>query len=107
MDQNGNVGQTQHYFGADEVVGIYDYAGAERSDLISGGTDRLKLETNSNTFSISVDPEIEIAIGDIVGGRDYLSGMTMSAPVTGKIVRWKDGFQSIEYKLQDDVTASL
>lgn len=106
-DQNGEVSDTQYFTGADEIVDVYDYAGAELSDLIAGGTDRLKQSTNKNTFSITADPEIEVAIGDIVGGRDYLSGMKMSAPVTGKIVRWKDGFQTIEYKLKDDVTASL
>jgi hypothetical protein len=107
VDSAGEISQTQYYTGADEITEIYDYAGAELPDLIASGTERLRQLTNSNTFTITVDPTIEVAIGDIVGGRDYLSGMTMSAPVAGKIVRWANGFQSIEYKIKDDVTASL
>ena len=107
VDQNGNIVTTPYYTGADEVAEVYDYAGAELPDLIVGGRERLQELMNQNTFSITVDPEIEVAVGDIVGGRDYLSGMVMKAPVTGKIVRWSGGFQSIEYKIKDDVQASI
>lgn len=107
VDANGNIGTTQYFFGADEIAEVYDSAGSELPDLISGGENRLREVMNNNTFKISVKPTTDIAIGDIVGGRDYLSGMVMKAPVTGKIVRWSDGFQIIEYQLQDDVQASL
>ena len=107
VDQNGNIGTTQYYTGSDEVVDVYDYAGAELPDLIASGKERLKELMNQNTFGITVNPEIEVAVGDIVGGRDYLSGMLMQAPIVGKIARWADGFQTIEYKLQDDVTATM
>lgn len=107
VDQNGNIGTTQYYTGADEITEVYDYAGAELPDLIQSGTERLKEIMNQNTFGITVNPNTEVAVGDIVGGRDYLSGMLMQAPVVGKIVRWADGFQTIEYKLKDDVTASM
>jgi hypothetical protein len=52
---------------------------------------------------MTVDSSLEIGIGDIVGGRDYLSGVAMSSPIAGKIVTWKDGFRQIEYKLEDDI----
>lgn len=107
VDQNGNIGTTQYYTGSDEVADVYDYAGAELPDLIASGKERLKELMNQNTFGITVNPEIEVAVGDIVGGRDYLSGMLMQAPIVGKIARWADGFQTIEYKLQDDVTATM
>ena len=107
VDSVGNIGTTQYYTGSDEIVDVYDYAGAELPDLIESGTERLKEQMNQNTFGITVDPTLEVAIGDIVGGRDYLSGMTMSAPVIGKIVRFSNGLQSIEYKIKDDVTASM
>lgn len=107
VDKNGNVGTTQYYFGADEIAEAYDYSGAELPDLIQSGTQKLKEVTNKNTFQISLESGTEIAIGDIVGGRDYLSHMKMTAPVTGKIVRWENGFETIEYKLSDEVTASL
>ena len=107
VDANGNIGTTKYYTGIDEVTAVYDYAGAETAELIQAGTQRLKELMNGNRFEITVEPEYEIAIGDIVGGRDYVSGMTMKSPITGKIVKWENGFQRIEYKLEDDVTVTI
>ena len=107
VNQNGVIVTTQYYTGIDEIVEVYDSPGAEYDDLVSGGKQRLEELMNKNRFEIAVDPGIEIAIGDIVGGRDYLSGMTMTAPITGKVIKWNRGFVTIQYKLEDDVTAAL
>lgn len=107
VDKNGNIGTTQYYTGIDEVAEVYDYAGAELDDLIYYGREHLKEMMNENIFEITVDSSMEIAIGDIVGGRDYLSGMSMKAPITGKIVKWKNGFRTIEYKIEDEVTVEV
>lgn len=107
VDQYGNISTTQYYTGIDEVAEVFDYAGAELDDLIQFGKERLQEVMNDNRFEITVDPAMEIEIGDIVGGRDYLSGMSMTAPITGKIVRWEKGFKTIEYKIEDEVTAAV
>lgn len=107
VDQNGNIGTRKYYTGSDEVVEVYDYAGAEEPDLIQSGTERLKELMNKNSFAITVDPEMEIDIGDIVGGRDYITGMKMSSPITGKIIKYENGLQKIEYKLENDVTITI
>ena len=104
VDGNGNISQTQTFYGADEICAVYDYAGAARPDLIQSGTQQLKNMTSHNSFQIDFDTFDEVAIGDIVGGHDYISGMRMTAPITSKIVRWRDGFEKTEYKLSDDVT---
>ena len=106
VDNKGKISTTQYYFGVDEVAEVYDSVGSELPDLIQGGTDRLKELAPLKSFEIAIDSDMELAIGDIVGGKDYLSGMRMSAPITGKIVRWQGGFQTIEYKLADDITAT-
>ena len=98
---------TQYYTGINEIADIYDYPGAELEDLIQSGTQRLQELMNENKFEITIDSETELAIGDIVGGRDYLSGMTMQAPITGKVVKWESGFETIEYILEDDVTVNV
>ena len=102
-DANGNIGTTQHYFGRDEIADVYDYSGGELPDLIQSGRKKLEELMGTNKFGMTVDSSLEIGIGDIVGGRDYLSGVTMSSPIAGKIVTWKDGFRQIEYKLEDDI----
>lgn len=102
VDANGNISQTQTFTGVDEVAEVYDYAGAEQEDLINSGTERLKELMNQNVFEIRVEGE-ELEIGDIVGGQDYLSGLRMRAPVAGKILRWQNGFDTVEYRLEDNV----
>lgn len=106
-DEAGNISQTQTFTGINEIAEVYDYAGAEEDDLIQSGTERLEEIRSTNRFEINVDPSIEINVGDIVGGRDYISGMVMTSPVVGKIVRWENGFEKIEYKLEDEATATL
>lgn len=106
VNNKGKIGTTQYYFGTDEIVEVYDSGGSELPDLIQGGTERLKELAPIKSFGIAIDSDMELAIGDIVGGKDYLSGMRMSAPIVGKIVRWEGGFQTIEYKLADDITAT-
>lgn len=107
VDAAGNIGTTQSYFGIDEIAVVYDSPGASIDDLIVGGTDRIREMMNTNLFEIIVPPDVEIDIGDIVGGRDYLSGMLITAPITGKILRWEDGFRTTEYQFEDDVMAQI
>lgn len=107
VDGSGNIGTTQYYTGIEEIASVYDSPGATVDDLITGGTDRLREQMNTNLFEIVVPPDVDIEIGDIVGGRDYLSGMLITAPITGKVIRWEDGFRTIEYQFEDDVIAQI
>ena len=107
VDANGNISQTQTFFGVDEIVSVYDYAGATRDDLIQSGTEQLAQEVNKNTFKIELESEKDVAIGDVVGGRDYITGMRMTAPITTKVVTWRNDFETTEYKLSDDITVEM
>lgn len=104
MDGNGTISQTQTFFHEDEVADVYDYAGASRADLIQSGTDQLKHAGSLNEFSIDLESARDVAVGDIVGSRDYVTGKSMSAPITTKIIKWRSGFEKTEYRLSDDVT---
>ena len=107
MDGSGNISQRQTFFGADEIAAVYDYAGAGRSDLIQSGTDKLIDEKNVNEFIIELESVKDVAVGDIVGGRDYITGMRMTAPITAKIVTWVKGIENVEYKLSEDVSVEV
>lgn len=107
VDENGNISETQTFFGVDEIAQVYDYAGAARDDLIQSGTEQLKNLRNQNSFRIDLETVTDVEIGDIVGGRDYTSGMRMTAPITTKVVTWRNGFETTEYKLSDDVQIEL
>lgn len=103
-DVNGVISQTQTQFGADEVTDVYDYAGAESDNLIESGTDQMKANASKNEFAIDLESAQDVAVGDIVGCRDYVTGNTMTAPITVKIVKWQKGFEQTEYQLSDEVT---
>lgn len=103
VDRNGVISRTQTQFGENEITAVYDYPGASASDLEQSGTDQLKRKANLNKFSINLESAKEVAVGDIVGSRDYVTGMTMTAPITTKIVKWERGFVKTEYKLSEDV----
>ena len=103
VDAAGVISQTQTFFDENEISEIYDYAGASREDLIKSGADQLKEEIGLNEFRISLESERDVAIGDIVGARDYITGYTVTAPITTKIVRCEEGFVDTEYKLSVDV----
>lgn len=103
VDENGNVSQQQTFFGTDEIAKVYDYAGASRADLIQSGTEQLKQYANKTSFRIELESNKEVDIGDIVGGRDYITGIKMTSPIVTKIVRWRDGFEETDYKLSDEV----
>lgn len=102
-DTNGVISQTQTQFGIDEVAAVYDYAGASRANLIESGENQLKSNASKNEFSIDLESIQDVAVGDIVGSRDYITGYTVMAPITTKIVKWKDGFETTEYRLSDEV----
>ena len=103
-DANGVISQTQTQFGVDEVTDVYDYAGAERDTLIESGTDQMITNASKNEFAIDLESAQDVAVGDIVGCRDYITGNTMTAPITVKIVKWQNGFEKVEYQLSEEVT---
>ena len=103
VDGNGVISQTQTFFNENEIAEVYDYAGASRDDLIQSGVDQLKNEINLNEFSINLESEREVAVGDIVGSRDYITGYTVTAPITTKLIKFEDGLIKIEYKLSSDI----
>lgn len=104
VDRNGVISTTQSLFDEDEVVGIYDYKGAEYDELMSSGIEQLQRDINRSKFSIDLDSVKEVAIGDIVGSRDYTTGYTVKAPITTKVHKCREGVESTEYKLSEQVT---
>lgn len=101
VDRFGNIGTTQYYTGLDEYTDTYDYSNAESSDdLMKGGTDRLKELLDSDTADISINESngITYDIGDIVGAKEYRSGVAVSAAVSQKIVKIQNGAIRTDYK---------
>lgn len=101
IQKDGSVG-TEQYFGTDERAAVYDYSSAEEPELTEKGTERLRELMNKKSMNVDItnDIEQELQIGDIVGGRDYITGITVRKPVIGKILTIREGEMNVEYRIE-------
>ena len=103
VDEKGNVGQTQYYRGIDEIEETYDSSGSEYDDLLKNGIAKLTNSKNKTEYDMTMEKiEGSMDIGDIVGGRDYLTGASMKKPIGRKIWTISAGKEKVEYKLEGE-----
>ena len=103
INKDGEVGTTQYYTGLDEVEETYDYSSAESDELLEKGTEILLELTNSKSLKMDVEKlNIEVDIGDVISGRDYTTGTSLSKSVVNKIYTEENGTRKLEYKLEGD-----
>ena len=95
-DQFGNIGDEQYYFGLEEITEPYENANSE--DLRQDGISRLKSLRNNDKTDFSLKEAKTYDIGDIVGASEIRTGVTVTAVVTQKIIKIKNGVVSTEYK---------
>lgn len=101
VQEDGSIGDDQNYRGLDERVAVYDYPNAEDiRALREGGIKKLKESANYQELKMSID-DAAVALYDIVGGRDRVTGITMRQPVTQKILKIASGKETITYKVGD------
>ena len=98
VDQFGRIGDVQYFTGLSEIVDTYDNSNSDdlRSDGIKHFTE-LRNNDQAKIF-LSESNGLTYDIGDIVGAREYKSGVSVSAAVTQKIVKIYNGVVSTEYK---------
>ena len=100
-DENGNVSQTQTIFGIDEIVATFENSGAETDTLIETGTKRLNETKSTRSFTPDLkDIDTELYLGDIISGRDYITGNSVTKPIVDKIVNRSGGVMSYAYKIE-------
>ena len=104
LQEDGSIGTTQFYTGLDDIQEIYDYSSVEsEEELIKQGTERLRELTDNQQMQMDVAKiGVEVGIGDIIGGRDYISGTKMSKPVMNKIYKEEDGDVKIDYVVEGE-----
>lgn len=101
LQNDGTIGKTRFYKGIDEIVEIYENANSE--NLETDAKNHFEEILNSSNFSMNIEKlNIDIDIGDIVGGRDYITGNVIKKPLVGKIVTLQDGYKTNEYKLEGE-----
>lgn len=103
MWPDGSVKSEQYYTGKDEIVKVYENTSTETSELKKQSEEELISLANRKVFQMDLESlGIDVGIGDIVGGRDYLTGLYASKPVENIIYSVTDGKVSKEYKLEGE-----
>lgn len=103
VGQNGSIGTTQYYTGIEEIAETYEDTSSESDELEKKGREKLLELMNSTAFSMDVESlGMEVEIGDIVGGRDYTTGMYAAKPIAKKIYKVSGGTVSLEYEIEGD-----
>jgi hypothetical protein len=102
LDANGNVTQTQHYFGFSERTSFYGYSGAEsEQDLIDNGTERLLELASTKSLDMKAPQDLELNIGDTVRGV-FPDGTEIISPIVNKIFKVTNGLVTVEYKIKGE-----
>lgn len=100
---DGSIKKEQYYKGLDEIAQVYENTSTETAELESQALKRLQSVCSKKTFSMDVERlGIDVGIGDIVGGRDYLTGMYMSKPVENIIYSITNRIESKDYELEGE-----
>lgn len=103
VGKNGSIGKTQYYTGIQEVAETYEDTSSESDELEEKGREKLQELMNSTSFSMDVESlGMEVEIGDIIGGRDYVTGMYAAKPIAKKIYKVSGGKVSLEYEIEGD-----
>ena len=103
VGQNGSIGTTQYYTGIQEVAEVYENTSTETEELEEKGREKLQELMNSTSFSMDVEAlDMEVEIGDIIGGRDYATEMYAAKPIAKKIYKVSGGSASLEYEIEGD-----
>lgn len=100
-DENGNVSTTQTFTGLAEVEAVYDYPNVESiEELTNSGKEKLTEYAVPNSVVIDFPAEENVYdVGDIVGAKENITGITSAAKITKKIVTISGGKVNIEYKV--------
>ncbi|RBP98454.1 hypothetical protein CRD60_00895 [Bifidobacterium aemilianum] len=97
-DKNGQVSQTQSLTGVDEVVAIYDYSNAKAEELAEKTRDKLRELQGQGEVRVVVRDGQSYDIDDSVTGRDNLTGLSVHATISKKIVKVSRGVMSVDYE---------
>jgi len=105
VDGRGQITETQYYFGIDEISQVYDYNNADHDELRKSGIEKLKELQSKDTMNLNVGRlsiDTDVGIGDIIGGKDHITGAFVKKPIVNKIYTEENGNLKIDYKLEGE-----
>lgn len=102
VQEDGSIGKSRFYEGLQERTAIYELNPEDDPvKLEEDGRKKLKELQNYKKIEMAID-DIDVEIGDIVGGRERITGIYLKKPVIRKILNLENGNITIDYKVQGD-----
>ena len=101
IDKEGKISTSKVFKGLEEVEAVYDYPNAESLDeLTSSGKEKLAEYAVANSVVMEFPAEANVYdVGDIVGAKENITGISATERITKKIVTINGGTVNIEYKV--------
>lgn len=101
LQEDGTIGREQYYFGTENIEDVYENTNAESEELEVKGIEEFEKRMNKDVFDMDLTTiNQNLQIGDIVGGRDYITGMSMKSPIVRKVLTIKGDVVNIENRLE-------
>ena len=106
-DAEGNVSQKQTLTGLDEVADTYEYTNAEASELSEKTKEELESrQEGTGTIDVTMRDGTDHNVGDLLSAVDDVTGISVRAAVTKKIVKITDGILSVDYEVGQSIASS-
>lgn len=103
LDGNGRVGRNQYYFGLEEIEAFWENTSTDQ--LEKDSIKHFNEIKNTTKLSMDIDSVPETArIGDLVGGRDYITGQSMKAPIGNIVLQINGDTITKNYTLEEAET---
>lgn len=103
VNNKGKIVNTKYYTGVDEVVGFFENASAEGAELRNSGIDHLKTVMNSKEIQMDIlSLQGGIGLGDVIGGRDYITGLSLAQPISNVVITITGGVESRTYSIKGE-----
>lgn len=108
IQKDGTIGSSKFYTGIDEITEVYENTNAETAeDLTSDARKRFEeIISGSSSLELTVNDDVGADLGDIVGGRDYDTGIYIKAQIVEVIIKVEDGFDSKSYTVGSVTSAT-
>ncbi len=98
-DENGVISDEQTIFGLDQIDYKYENTEADTlAELITAATKKFRSLIAEKSMTVSVPDEFTFALGDLIQGKDFITGLTAKAEITSIIYSWSDDQVKIQYK---------
>ena len=100
LQRNGEIDSEKAYFGVDEIAAVYENSNSD--DLKADGLEHYEESLQGTSLSMNVESLgiTGVEIGDIIGGRDYVTGTQIKKPLAGMIIT-ANSQTSIQYNLEE------